>query len=701
MTMPPRTAHSWLFSALFLFSLLSGCGGDSAPPPQPPLATPLAKMELVAGSTAGDGNLDGDLASARFLEPGGMVQDRAGNRAGNPVGDRVGAIYLADSGNHTIRKIGSDGKVSKLAGTAGAAGALDGTAAAARFNHPQGLAQDDNGNLYVADSDNHLVRKISPDGTVTTLAGRAGVAGQADGVGAQASLNHPARIVFGPDRRLYLADSENGLIRTIDLNGRVGTLAIQGGNFSPVDGSPIAHRFGAIGGLAFDGAGNLYLSDSFYGIVYRIGSDGAASIFAGLPVLIDLDGRNSIDGKGRAAQFIAPGDISIDNQGNLFLTDFYTLRKITPDGLVSTLPGQPDELARPAALAVAADGSITVSSRNIHDHHINSTGGSALFRITPDGKFSQLAPQAKQVILIDGSGAPFVPGGIAALGSNGDGALYLAEAGGMVRKISANGQISTRMMIPDPAHGGVQQIYNPSAMALDGAGNIWLADLRSGIYRISANGTVALIAGNPADVSVLAPGTPAVFEQVAGLAALPDGTLYAADALLHAIYKITPGGSVSLLAGTPGSSGSNDGTGQAARFNTPAGLALDAKGNLYLADRGNHLVRKITPDGVVSTLAGRAGVAGDDDGAQATFGNLRDLAIDAMGNLYLTETGKHWLRKIGSDGVVSTVAGNRSQIGIAPGPLPGSLGLLTRGLALGPDGSVYFGSDQALLALRR
>ncbi|WP_338847949.1 hypothetical protein V8J88_04045 [Massilia sp. W12] len=681
---------------LSLSSLLSACGGsggDKSTVAQTPSASQLSRIELLAGDTGGDGNVDGNVADAHYFNPGPMVFDASGK------------LYLSDSGNHTIRVIGRDGKVSTLAGLAGVAGSSDGLANQARFAHPDGIAVDEAGNVYVADRDNHVLRKISPDGMVSTLAGQTGVAGVADGVGAQASLSRPGALLFGPDRRLYLADSEHGLIRTIDLSGRVGTLALNGPIHSPDNGVPFSRHFGAISGMAFDRAGNLYVSDSEYAVVQRISPSGELSLFAGKPQNNAQALRESIDGQGRNAQFIAPARLALDLQGNVLLSDLYSLRKIAPDATVSTLSQATQQMPflSVQGIAVRPDGEVLLSIANYSVDRIASNGISGLYSRAGGADFKPLSPARVERILRSNNVQITVDFSRPGFGSSrfclgSDGALYLTDGQGAVHRLDGNGSISTRTMIGEPARNGITQIPHPGAIAQDGAGNIFLSSGYN-LYRIAANGMVTQIAGRRDDASLPAH-IARLFESVSGLAALPDGTLFAADALLHCIFKITPGGAVSIFAGAPGSRGDSNGQGQAARFKSPQGLALDAAGNLYVADSENYLVRKISPDGQVSTAAGQAGVAGDTDGVSASLGRVSELALNAQGEIYLLEEGKQWLRKIGRNGSLSTVAGSRGKIGNQPGPLPGSLGKTLQGLAVAGDGTVYLGSDRALLALR-
>lgn len=184
------------------------------------------------------------------------------------------------------------------------------------------------------------------------------------------------------------------------------------------------------------------------------------------------------------------------------------------------------------------------------------------------------------------------------------------------------------------------------------------------------------------------------FQDPAGVAGDAQGNVYVVDTGNHTIRRISAYGFVSTVAGKAGEAGSADGAGVDARFAAPMGLVTDAGGNLYVADTGNHTLRKVSASGMVTTVAGRTGVAGSDDGAGATFNVPQYLTVDGAGNVYVAERGARTVRRMAPDGVVTTVAGRRGAAGISQD----SLGLVTA-LAGAADGTVYLVSDSALLKL--
>jgi len=218
----------------------------------------------------------------------------------------------------------------------------------------------------------------------------------------------------------------------------------------------------------------------------------------------------------------------------------------------------------------------------------------------------------------------------------------------------------------------------PTSMATDGAGNVYVTESPNHtIRKITPAGMVTTLAGSAGQRgSADGVGADARFYYPQGIAVDTAGNVYVGDSANHTIRKITPAGVVSTLAGAPGQSGSADGAGTDARFNNPAGVATDYAGNLFVTDNGNFIVRMITPTGVVKTLAGTAGRLGsvDGTGAAATFGRgLWGVATDSAGNVYVADADNCTIRKITLSGVVTTVVGQAGQWGFLPGELPGFL----------------------------
>jgi hypothetical protein len=224
--------------------------------------------------------------------------------------------------------------VTKLAGTADLPGSMDGMGAVSRFNNPLGVAVDGAGNVFVADNGNDTIRKITPGGVVTTLAGTAGSSGSADGTGAAARFNKPFGVAVDGAGNVFVADYYNNTIRKITPSGVVTTLAGSAGLSGSADGTGAVARFNPLG-VAVDGAGNVFVADTSNNTIRKITPAGVVTTLAGT-----AGSSGSADGTGAAARFYGPMGVAVDGAGNVFVADNYdTIRKITPAGVVTTLAG--------------------------------------------------------------------------------------------------------------------------------------------------------------------------------------------------------------------------------------------------------------------------------------------------------------------------------------------------------------------------
>src|SRR6267154_2004509 len=584
--MSMKIAHATRIACLatMLVSLAScggGGGGDGSGG---------GSLALFAGNMGGAGNVDGAGAAARFNFPKGVALDSAGN------------IYVSDRENHTIRKITPAGAVSTFAGTPDIFGSADGTGAAARFNLPEGVATDSADNVYVADEGNNTIRKITPAGVVTTLAGRAGFSGGDDGIGAAARFDFPRGVATDNAGNVYVADMFNNTIRKVTPAGVVSTLAGTAGVFGSADGTGAAASFFFPRGVATDSAGNVYVADTSNNTIRKITPAGAVTTLAGTAGF-----SGSSDGTGLAARFNLPRGIAADGAGNLYVAELVnnTIRKITPAGVVTTLAGT-------AGGVGGADGA----------------GAAASFNFPCS-------------VAIDSA-------------SN----VYVADGNHTIRKITPVGVVSTLagttgVIGSTDAAGAAASFNSPVGVATDSAGNVYMADTSNNtIRKITPAGAVTTLAG-AAGIGGSSDGTgpAASFNFPQGLATDSAGNVYVADTLNNTIRKITLAGVVSTLAGVVGIPGSTNGTGTAATFESPRGVAADSAGNVYVADSSNHTIRKITPAGVVSTLAGTAGVLGSADGtgAAASFNLPTGIATDSAGNVYVADTDNSTIRKITPD----------------------------------------------------
>jgi len=275
----------------------------------------------LAGTAGQQGVSDGTGVAALFRQPGGVALDGAGN------------LYVADTGNSIIRKISSTGVVTTVAGSASNQDFRDGVGTAAWFNSPAAVALDNAGNLYVADAGNAVIRKIAPDGTVSTVAGASGAPGSADGTGAAARFNQPSGIAVDSAGNLYVADTFNQTIRKVTPAGVVTTITGLAGISGSTDGNGTNALFNQPRGLAIDASGSIYVADTANSAIRKVTSAGVVTTIAGLSTVAGLK-----DGTGIDAWLNQPRDVKIDAAGNLYVADTgnAAIRKITPAAVVAT-----------------------------------------------------------------------------------------------------------------------------------------------------------------------------------------------------------------------------------------------------------------------------------------------------------------------------------------------------------------------------
>ena len=695
-----------------VFAMLSACGGSGdAPstvtPPvgeQPPPTVPATPtLSVFAGNTGGPGVDDGAADMARFRLPSDVAI----------AGD--GTAYIADSYSHTIRKL-SDGQVSTLAGEPGLEGHADGQGAAARFHSPVALTVDAAHNVYVADSRNYVIRKINPAGEVTTLAGAVGEFGNTDGQGNAARFMRPAAVASAPTGHLYVVDGNTvgvdtfGMLRRVTPEGAVTTFptnvpsfAVRGEGIA-IDASGNLFLIGVVGadttelelnpgppaslatvrtpkllklspsgtvttlgvvppegiyaGVAVDPSGNVYFSDRRYHRIHAYSAaTGRIDVFAGSPgsTYIGTHGNliitspGSADGVGVAAQFNGPQGLATDHNGNLYIADVgnFTIRKASPQASVTTIAGaarrQGDtDGARPeATLGALMNGSTTDGAGNLY---ITDSYGHTVRKITPEGRVTTIAGKAGQSGSADGAGAAARFSSPAGIVADAAGNLFVADSfNKLVRKIAVNGDVTTiagSVGTFDPVDGaGVNAHFvSPTGITRDSAGNLFVTDGPT-IRKITPAGAVSTIAGRqlregdePVDLD--GTGAQAIFNKPNGIAIDGAGNLYVVDIWSYTVRRISPQGEVVTIAGKQSESGLVDGSGSAARFSYPTGIAIDANGNLFISDSGNVAIRKIAKDGVVSTVLTLPAPRN-----AWTQDSLQSVALQGASTLFLTRPG--------------------------------------------------------------
>ncbi len=571
------------------------------------IITTFAGIPHTAGSAG-----DGGPATKAMLRPSlsnGLAVDPSGN------------LYISDFGNNVIRKVtASTNIITTVAGITGkpGAGGDGGLATSANLSYPGGLSFDAAGNLYIADTYNQSIRMVSAtSGTISTVAGGHIGAGGDGGPPKSASLQYPTDVAVDASGNIYIADSNNNKIRkvTVGANPIINTLAGNGtAGFSGDGGPATSAEISFPSGVAVDGAGTVYIVDDGNSRIRTV-SGGNIAEFAG------SDHAQGDGGKASAALLFFPQRFAWDSKGNMYIADGNNnrIRKVTPDGIISTIAGNGTfantgdggpaiaaEVIRPLGIASDSAGNIYFSAgpqvRKIDTQGnistIVNTGGTPGF--SGDG---QEATAAK----LNG------PQGLA-LDSAGN--LYIAdEFNHRVRKVSV-GIISTVAgtgpICGNPCQSGTfggdggpataAHLNFPTDVAFDNSGNLLIADTANSVVRmVDANGNINTLAGigaKPGYGGDVGPAASALLNNPWGIAIDNAGNLYIVDTANEVVRVVDALGIISTIAGntTVGFSG-DGGPAISAELNGPHGVAVDPSGRVWFVDVSNHRIRQLTPSG--------------------------------------------------------------------------------------------------------
>ena len=700
--------------------------------------TPLSSISTIAGNgTDGNSGDGGPATSAQLDAAFGVTADRAGN------------IYIADAHNERIRKVSATtGVITTIVGngTAGFAGD-GGLATSAELNEPQGVTIDAAGNLYIADTLNNRIRMVSANtGIITTVAGSPASNFSGDGGPAtSAGLNAPAGVGADSTGNLYIADSGNSRVRKVSASTGIITTVAGGGTGGVGDGGAATSALlGGVRGVGLDSAGNLYIADTSANRIREVNaSTGIITTVAGT----GTQGYTGDGGAATSAELNLPSGLALDSAGNIYIADTqnHVIREVNvSNGVITTVAGNGTagysgdsgaatvaELSFPASLAVggvghlyAADfgnntirkvaslalpvtniGSIStqnlflqttaaatitsftvpVSQGNKQEYTVGTVSGCVVDGVTPN--------PAGTICIIPITFSPGYPGlrsvplqavtsaGNVNIGLNGQGVGPLA--------VITPGTMSTLAGEVNPpncnAYNGpalLGPLCNPSAGAVDAAGNVYVAAFYSNtVSKIDASGKITVIAGTGGfGVSGIGgPATSANIERPSDVTIDAAGNVYFSDETAQQVFKIDAITQIITSVagnGTQGYSGDN-GPATQASLNRPEGVALDTQGNLYIEDQDNNLIRKINTAGIITTVAGnpatinQGSTAFSGDGGPATQANLDlccggidaaydNIAVDAAGNLFIGDSLHNVVREVTTDGIIHTVAGNNA-----------------------------------------
>jgi uncharacterized protein (TIGR03437 family) len=641
---------------------------------------PSYRIETIAGS-----DLSGDGGPATLAQIGN-IQGLAADRLGN--------IYLSDTDHHRIRKINYSGIVTTVAGNGTAGFSGDGGAATrAQLNLPYGLAVDSAGNLYIADLGNNRVRRMAPDGTINTYAG-SGQAVLGDGGPATAALlSGPRNVAVDSAGSLYISEFLGHRVRKVTADGRITTIAGTGAAGLRGDGGlAVNAQLAFPAGLALDRAGTLYIADSQNQRVRKILPGGVIS--------------TALGGSAGTA-LVSPIAVAVNSAGDLFAADASaTIRCLTAAGSWLNAAGA-------GSAGFGGDGGPAVSAALSvpHDVAFDLTGnlyiadGVRIRRVDVYGIIQTVAGDGYLHALGDGNAAAAAlllrPSGVAL---DPAGNLYIADTGTQrIRMVAPSGIISTFAGTGtagydhDLVSPATAALNSPEGVATGPAGALFIADTENHRVRRASGATIFTFAGTGAagagGEGMLPQATP--LRAPRAVCADPAGTVYIVDTANHRVLAVGANAVVATVAGNGAAGDTGDGgPARLAQLNQPGACAVDSSGNLFLADTLNHRIRKVTPAGIISTVAGTGKADSAVDEVAATLSPLNSpqgVAVDSNGNLFLSDTANHRVRAITTDGVIHTIAGQGSA-GYSGDGAPGSAAQINTPLGLLVDGSgiVYF-----------
>ena len=539
--------------------------------------------------------------------------------------DSAGNLYILTSS--AVFKMDSTGTLRWLAGAPGG-GALgdNGPATSANISASLGgIAIDSAGNIYIAESENNRIRKITPGGTISTVAGT-GVPGYSgdNGPAINAQLSMPMAVCVDPSGNLYVADASNNRVRKISPTGVITTYAGTGGAGSLGDGGPAVNaQLNSPRRLALDAAGSLYIADRMNAKVRKVTAAGIISTYAGT----GHTGYSGDGGPAGSAMINAPAGLSVDGYGNLYIADdnSFRIRKVSPGGNITTV------------------------------------AGTGTYGTSGDGGLATLATLCYLADVV----------------SDPSGVLYIADSSKRVRKVASNGTINTVAGIGANSGGDggpatSAMISYPEDAVMDSAGNVYISEYGySRIRKVAPSGIISTFAGDGTYASTGdgGPAANAEFSSPYGLATDSNGNLYIVEYGGHRIRKVNSAGIVSTFAGTGAAGFSGDG-GQAAsaQLNYPMAVAVDANLNVYIADTNNYRIRRVTPGGVISTVVGTGAAGYSGDGGLAVNAKINSphgMTFDSSGNLYFADMYNSCVRMVSPAGIISTAAGTCGSSGYA------------------------------------
>ncbi|MHB8519486.1 MAG: NHL domain-containing protein [Limisphaerales bacterium] len=598
-------------------------------------------ISTVAGGGVGDG---GAATNASLVNASGEAVDRFGN------------LFIADQVNNRIRKVDTNGIITTVAGNGAPGFSGDGgPAASASLSSLGGVALDTSGNLFIAA--NYRIRKVDLNGTITTVVGNGSQGYSGDGGAAtNASLNNPLAVAVDALGNIFIADSANNRIRKVDVNGIITTVA----GLSASD-------------IAVDGSGNLFVAANYR--ILKVDVNGIITTVAGNENSGDYWGNDPSDGGAATNQLLAATGVAVDGSGNLFIADrdHLRIRKVDVKGIITTVAGgginDPGDgraatnarLSSPSGVRVDVLGNLFIVDGGMDG------GNGRIRKVDVNGIITTVAGNGLPGY--SGDGGPAIHASLSSLDGvavDASGNLFIADtANNRIRKVGTNGIITTvaggGTHVPLGTAATNATLSHPAGVAVDAWGNLFIADAGSGdVYKVDTNGIINSVNAGTFGEFLNAP---------SGVAVDARGNVFIADTGNRSVLHVDTNGIITTVAGNGSSGFSGDGGAATNASLGPYGVAVDASGNLFMADRNNHRIRKVDTNGIITTVAGN-GATYDNwesegyfsgDGGAATNASLdypSGVAVDAWGNLFIADSGNNRIRRVDVNGVITTVAGN-------------------------------------------
>ncbi len=612
---------------------------------------------------SGDG---GPATDAAMENPYGIAVDVAGN------------LFIADSANSRVRKVDTNGIITTVAGN-GTGGYFGdgGVATNAELYYPFSVALNGAGNLFIADSANFRARKVNTSGIISTVAGNGtnGYSGDG-GPGINAELYNVSGVGVDSAGSLLIADTWNYRIRKVDANGIITTLAGNGkrGYFGDGGWATNAEFFNPVS-VVEDGSGNLFVADEGNNCIRKVDASGIVTTVAGN----GSPGYSGDGGIATKANLNTPSSVALDGAGNLFIADLWNnaVRKVCmanqPTLTITNV--STNLLANLYSVIISCpSGSITSSVATLNmppfitAHPVDQTipvSGSASFNVAVGGTGPFGFQWTLNGVALDGAtNSSYVVTNASTDAAGAYAVTVTNQFGGATSHSAALGfvVISQQPTSQVVTNGGTS-VFNVLVSAPVPVTYRWQFDGTN----LPVSGIITTVAGNRT-IGYSGDGGPATngaLDLPSGVTVDAAGNFFIADSGNHRIRKVDTNGVIRTAAGNGGAGyGGDGGTATKTDLDSPRGVAVDGAGDLFIADTYNHRIRKVDTNGIIATVAGNGSLGYYGDGGLATGTGLAypfGVAVDGAGNLFIADTYNHRIRKVDTNGIITTIAG----IGVA------------------------------------